>query len=52
VRTVKDMAGKKIGIHSTGMILLKALLAKNKVPEKEVQIIPIGTDMSPLLAGQ
>ena len=52
VRTVKDMAGKKIGIHSTGMILLKALLAKNKVPEKEVQVIPIGTDMSPLLAGQ
>jgi NitT/TauT family transport system substrate-binding protein len=32
--------------------LLRALLAKNKIPEKDVNIIPIGADMTPLLTGQ
>ena len=52
IRNAKDMVGKKIGIQSTGIILLRALLAKNKIPEKEVNIIPIGADMAPLLTGQ
>ena len=34
VRRPHDMVGKKIGIQSTGMVLLKALLAKNKIPRK------------------
>ena len=46
------MVGKKIGIQSTGIILLRALLAKNKIPEKDVTIIPIGADMTPLMTGQ
>ncbi len=52
IRKAQDMVGKKIGIQSTGIILLRALLAKNKIPEKEVNIIPIGADMTPLMTGQ
>ena len=52
IRTAQDMVGKKIGIQSTGIILLKALLAKNKIDEKAVTIVPIGADMAPLLTGQ
>jgi len=52
VHTAKDMAGKKVGIQATGVILLRALLAKNNVPESAVEIVTIGADMSPLLTGQ
>ena len=47
VREPKDMVGKKVGIQATGVILLRALLAKNKIPEKDVTIVTIGADMSP-----
>jgi NitT/TauT family transport system substrate-binding protein len=52
VRKPSDMVGKKVGIQSTGIILLRALLAKNNIPEKDVNIIPIGADMTPLMNGQ
>lgn len=52
VHEPKDFIGKKVGIQSTGVILLRALLAKNKIAEKDVTIIPIGADMAPLLTGQ
>ncbi len=52
IRNAQDMVGKKIGIQSTGIILLKALLAKNKIAEKAVTIVPIGADMTPLMTGQ
>ena len=52
IRSPKDMVGKKIGIQSTGLVLLRALLAKNKIDEKSMTIIPIGADMTPLLTGQ
>jgi NitT/TauT family transport system substrate-binding protein len=52
VRTAQDMAGKKVGIQPTGVVLLRALLAKNNIPEKDVEIVPIGADMSPVLTGQ
>jgi NitT/TauT family transport system substrate-binding protein len=52
VREPKDMIGKKVGIQATGVILLRALLAKNKIAEKDVTIVTIGADMSPLLTGQ
>jgi len=52
VRKPSDMIGKKVGIQSTGMVLLRALLAQGKIAEKDVNIIPIGGDMSPLLTGQ
>jgi NitT/TauT family transport system substrate-binding protein len=52
VREAKDMIGKKVGIQATGVILLKALLAKNRIPDKEVEVVTIGADMAPLLTGQ
>ena len=52
IREPKDLVGKKVGIQATGIILLRALLAKNKIPEKDVQIITLGADMSPVLTGQ
>ena len=52
IRSAGDMVGKKIGIQSTGVILLRALLAKNKIPEKDVTIVTIGADMTPLMTGQ
>lgn len=52
VKEPKDLVGKKVGIQATGVILLRALLAKNKIPEKDVTIVTIGADMAPLLTGQ
>jgi len=52
IREPKDLVGKKVGIQATGVILLRALLAKNKIPEKDVQIVTLGADMTPVLTGQ
>jgi NitT/TauT family transport system substrate-binding protein len=52
VREPRDLIGKKIGTQSTAVILLRALLAKNNIAENQVQIIPIGSDMTPLMTGQ
>ncbi|WP_346348622.1 ABC transporter substrate-binding protein [Cupriavidus sp. WKF15] len=52
IRTPQDMIGKRIGIQATGMVLLKALLAKHKIPESQVNIVPVGVDMMPLLSGR
>jgi len=52
VRKPADLVGKRVGIQSTGAILLRALLARNKIPESEVKVVTIGADMSPLLTGQ
>ncbi len=52
VREPRDLIGKKIGTQSTAVILLRALLAKNNIAERDVTIIPIGADMSPLMTGQ
>jgi NitT/TauT family transport system substrate-binding protein len=52
VRAPRDLIGKRIGTQSTAVILLRALLAKHNIAEREVTIIPIGSDMSPLMTGQ
>ena len=52
IRTAKDMVGKKIGIQATGKILLTALLKKHNIPEKDVEVVVIGSDFAPLLTGQ
>lgn len=52
ILTPQDMIGKKIGTQATGRILLRALLAKNGVPEDEVEMVVIGSDMAPLMTGQ
>lgn len=52
IRTPQDMVGKVIGTQATGRILLRALLAKNGIPEKDVEMKIIGSDMTPLMTGQ
>lgn len=52
IRTPQDMIGKRIGIQATGLVLLKALLVKHKIAESQVNIVPIGADMMPLLSGR
>jgi len=52
IREPKDLIGKKVGIQATGVILLKALLAKNKIDEKQVTIVTSGAEMTPLMTGQ
>ena len=45
--------GRQEGRHPVDRhVLLRALLAKNKIAEKDVNIIPIGADMTPLMTGQ
>jgi len=52
IRKPQDMVGKKIGIQATGKILLTALLKKHNIPEKDVEVVVVGADFSPLLTGQ
>jgi len=52
VRTPQDLVGKKVGIQATARVLLNALLKKHNISEKDLQIVVIGSDMSPLLTGQ
>jgi NitT/TauT family transport system substrate-binding protein len=52
VRTPADFRGKKVGIQATGVILLRALLKKNEIDPKDVNIITIGSDMTPIMTGQ
>jgi NitT/TauT family transport system substrate-binding protein len=52
VRTPQDLIGKKVGIQATARVLLNALLKKHNIAEKDLQIVVIGSDMSPLLTGQ
>ena len=52
VRTPADFRGKKVGIQATGQVLLRALLAKNKIDPKDVTVVIIGSEMTPLMTGQ
>jgi NitT/TauT family transport system substrate-binding protein len=52
VHEPKDLIGKRVGIQATGVILLRALLAANKIPEDKVKIVTIGAEMTPLMTGQ
>ena len=52
VREPRDLIGKKVGTQSTAVILLRAMLARHNIPENQVQVIPMGADMSPLMTGQ
>ena len=52
IRSAQDMIGKTVAIQPTGAILLRALLAKNNVPEDKVKIVNMGADMNQLVTGQ
>lgn len=48
----QDMVGRTVGIQGTGRPLINALLKANQIPQEEVEIVVIGSDMSPLATGQ
>jgi NitT/TauT family transport system substrate-binding protein len=52
VHSPADFRGKRVGIQATGVILLRALMAKNGIDPGQVEIVTIGSDMSPILTGQ
>jgi NitT/TauT family transport system substrate-binding protein len=52
VRTPRDLVGKKVGVQATAKILLAALLKKHDIPEKDVEVVVIGSEMTPILTGQ
>jgi NitT/TauT family transport system substrate-binding protein len=52
VRSAQDLVGKKVGVQATAKILLSALLKKHNIPEKDVEVVVIGAEMTPLLTGQ
>jgi NitT/TauT family transport system substrate-binding protein len=52
VHTAADLRGKKVGIQATAAVLLRALLSKNGIDPKDVQVVTIGSDMMPIMTGQ
>jgi NitT/TauT family transport system substrate-binding protein len=52
VRTAKDLIGKKVGIQATAKVLLNALMKKAGITEKDLEIVIIGSEMTPILTGQ
>ncbi|NLS07429.1 ABC transporter substrate-binding protein [Rhizobium sp. P32RR-XVIII] len=52
IREPKDMIGKTIATQPTAFILLRALLAKNGIPEDQVKMVNMGSDMNQLITGQ
>lgn len=52
IRTPQDMVGKRIGSPQAARYQIRALLAKHKIPEEQVEIVPIGADYGLLLRGQ
>ena len=52
IASPKDMIGKTIATQPTAFILLRALLAKNGIPEDQVKMVNMGSDMNQLITGQ
>jgi NitT/TauT family transport system substrate-binding protein len=52
IKTPQDMIGKTIATQPTAFILARAMLAKNNIPEDKVNLINMGSDMTPLTSGQ
>ncbi|MGN6766783.1 MAG: ABC transporter substrate-binding protein [Rhizobiaceae bacterium] len=51
VKKAADFRGKKVGLSITSVIQLQGVLKLNGIDPKEVEIIPIGSDFTPLLTG-
>lgn len=52
IREPRDMIGKTIATQPTAFILARALLALHEIPESDVELVNMGSDMNQLLTGQ
>jgi ABC-type nitrate/sulfonate/bicarbonate transport system substrate-binding protein len=52
VHTFRDLAGRRIGLHSYDHVQLDLMLAHNGLTEKDVTAIDIGDDLTSLIAGK
>jgi NitT/TauT family transport system substrate-binding protein len=52
VRKPQDLVGKKVGVQATAKILLSAVLKKYNISEKDLEVVVIGSEMTPVLTGQ
>jgi len=52
VRVPADLKGKRVGIQATGRVLLEAMLRHHRLDLKELEVVVVGSDMIPLLAGR
>lgn len=52
VREPQDLIGKTVATNGTARILLDALLAANDISPDDVEVLVMGSDMSPLMTGQ
>ncbi|MBM9399995.1 ABC transporter substrate-binding protein [Gluconacetobacter azotocaptans] len=52
VRRPADFIGKRIGVPATARVLVSAMLNRNGIARKDVDVVTIGSDMMPLLNGQ
>ena len=52
VRKAEDLRGKKVGVQATARILLSAVLKKHNIDPKDVEVVIIGAEMTPIMTGQ
>lgn len=52
IRKPADFVGKRIGIQPTARFVLDIILVQHKIDPKSLEIVNIGWDMNPLVAGQ
>ena len=52
VNEPEDLVGKTVGTQATGQILLSALLAANDIDPRDVNVVVVGSDVTPLTTGQ
>lgn len=52
IRTPQDLAGKKIGMQASNLLLWRAFLKLNHIEPSAMQIVPVQFDFAPLIAGE
>ncbi|MER8550820.1 ABC transporter substrate-binding protein [Mesorhizobium sp. M1217] len=52
IRTPQDFIGKTVAINPNGRYLLDLIMAKNGLDRSKVNVVTMGADMTPLVAGQ
>jgi NitT/TauT family transport system substrate-binding protein len=52
VRQPADLIGKRVGVQATGRVLLDAMLKHHRIDPNDLEVVVVGSDMIPLLAGR